>query len=464
MDSIMNYLTQFFSLESIAIMVITLISFLFGLLIGYLRWGSKLSKLKKEVREKDQLIATLEGEVSRLKEELALKDADLQKATFELEEWDKNMKRLEDEKSLIKSELYASKDVVKELKASNQTYRSTVEDLNLQVSKLQSENEGLHIAVDTVEAPSNNLAELQSTYNATNTRLAAFEEKLAQLESENASLKATINTLHTGETSPEVGNSDRLTQIESRLDELATENERLKTELNQVQNNAIQYIDDDLDEGEDAHEVYMIGAANASTGTTNIIAKPVSTDKEIYGDKLNVEEAIKKDDLTKIDGIGPFIEKKLNEINIYTYEQIAAFDKAKIEEVTRAIQFLPGRIDKDNWVGQASNLSYAGEEDALEAYAVDGIPVPPVDVANLQVVEGIGPKIEEKLKAGGINDLNELADAKIETLKGILDKAGSHYRIHDPSTWPDQAKLAAAGDWGKLKTYQDYLVGGREPE
>lgn len=447
MDKITEYFTQFFAIESLAILTFLLVSFLFGLLIGYLIWGRKLSRARKDIRERDQTIASLEGETNRLKEEMALKEADLQKANFELEEWNKTMKRLESEKSQIRAELYTSKDIIKELKASNQTYSTTVEDLNSQITSLQSENDSLAIAAENAEAPSNDLAALQSTYNATNSRLNAFEEKLNALEAENADLKSTVSNLHSGEIADETDSSNRL---KDRIDELAEENQQLKDELARLSE-------------EGAHESFSAPAPDLNNNTTDILPKPVNTDKGIYGGKIDIADAPKKDDLTKIDGIGPFIEKKLNDIGIYSYEQIAAFDDAKIKEVTKSIQFLPGRIDKDNWVGQASNLSYAGEEDALESTAIEGIPVPPVNPANLQVVEGIGPKIEGKLKAAGIDSLKDLSNASIAQLKEILDKAGSHYRIHDPSTWPDQAKLAATGDWGKLKTYQDYLIGGKDP-
>jgi hypothetical protein len=36
-------------------------------------------------------------------------------------------------------------------------------------------------------------------------------------------------------------------------------------------------------------------------------------------------------------------------------------------------------------------------------------------------------------------------------LKGILEEAGSRYKMHDPTTWPQQAKLAEEGKWDELK-------------
>ena len=81
---------------------------------------------------------------------------------------------------------------------------------------------------------------------------------------------------------------------------------------------------------------------------------------------------------------------------------------------------------------------------------------------DLKIIEGIGPKIEQLLKEGGINTWAELAVAPVDRLKEILDAAGPRYQIHDPSTWPAQSKFAAEGQWEELKEYQDMLTGGRD--
>jgi len=56
----------------------------------------------------------------------------------------------------------------------------------------------------------------------------------------------------------------------------------------------------------------------------------------------------------------------------------------------------------------------------------------------------------------------EALHQKAARLQGILDKAGSRYRIHDPATWPQQSALAAKDEWTKLDKLQDKLKGGRK--
>jgi large subunit ribosomal protein L27 len=83
---------------------------------------------------------------------------------------------------------------------------------------------------------------------------------------------------------------------------------------------------------------------------------------------------------------------------------------------------------------------------------------------DLKMVEGIGPKIEGLLQAGGINTWEELANAPVEKVQAILDEAGPRYRMHNPKTWAKQAALAHEEKWEELETFQDRLIGGREPE
>ncbi len=81
---------------------------------------------------------------------------------------------------------------------------------------------------------------------------------------------------------------------------------------------------------------------------------------------------------------------------------------------------------------------------------------------DLKLVEGVGPKIEGLLNEAGIHTWADLADAPAEKIQAILDEAGPRYRMHDPATWSQQARLAADGQWQELEELQDRLKGGRE--
>lgn len=77
--------------------------------------------------------------------------------------------------------------------------------------------------------------------------------------------------------------------------------------------------------------------------------------------------------------------------------------------------------------------------------------------SNLQIVEGIGPKIEGVLHAAGIDTWKQLSETSTDRLREILENAGSRYKMHDPSSWAEQASLADKNDWEKLVILQKIL-------
>jgi NADH-quinone oxidoreductase subunit I len=86
---------------------------------------------------------------------------------------------------------------------------------------------------------------------------------------------------------------------------------------------------------------------------------------------------------------------------------------------------------------------------------------PPAKPDDLTKIEGIGPKIAELLQAAGINTFVDLAAAEVDRIQQILADAGARYKLADPTSWPEQAKLAAEGKWDELEKLQDQLEGGR---
>lgn len=59
-----------------------------------------------------------------------------------------------------------------------------------------------------------------------------------------------------------------------------------------------------------------------------------------------------KDDLSRIRGIGPVLEKQLNDLGIYTFQQIADFNEQQIDRIDAHIRF-PGRVLRERWIEQA---------------------------------------------------------------------------------------------------------------
>jgi predicted flap endonuclease-1-like 5' DNA nuclease len=83
-----------------------------------------------------------------------------------------------------------------------------------------------------------------------------------------------------------------------------------------------------------------------------------------------------------------------------------------------------------------------------------------IEPDDLKLIEGIGPKISSLLQAAGIVTFAHLASTDVKRLKQIIAEAGLT-ALADPTSWPEQAGLAATGQWDALRTLQDELKGGR---
>ncbi|MFZ1452665.1 MAG: glycoside hydrolase family 13 [Ferruginibacter sp.] len=80
---------------------------------------------------------------------------------------------------------------------------------------------------------------------------------------------------------------------------------------------------------------------------------------------------------------------------------------------------------------------------------------------DLTRVEGIGKKIEALLYKNKIHSYRQLSKATITSLKAILESGGNTFSMHNPGTWPRQAKLAAEAKWEELELLQKHLKGGK---
>ncbi len=165
------------------------------------------------------------------------------------------------------------------------------------------------------------------------------------------------------------------------------------------------------------------------------------------------------DDLTKIEGIGPKIAQHLNAAGIRSFSELASSSPMKIREILDEVGGFAAH-DPSTWPDQAQ-LAAAGDWDKLSEWQaeLDGgrIAAEPDDFTK---IEGVGPKIADLLTQSGIKTFMQLSRTTPEQIKEILVAAGGIYATRNPATWPDQAQLAATGEWEKLKEWQDELAGG----
>ncbi len=79
---------------------------------------------------------------------------------------------------------------------------------------------------------------------------------------------------------------------------------------------------------------------------------------------------------------------------------------------------------------------------------------------DLEIIEGIGPKIAELFHKDGIRTFAQLSRTPTPQIQAMLDKAGPTFRVANPGTWSEQALLAAHNRWDALRALCDVLVAG----
>ncbi len=200
------------------------------------------------------------------------------------------------------------------------------------------------------------------------------------------------------------------------------------------------------DNGRDSHSkrlgVKLFGGQVARPG--NIIVRQRGTryhpGKNVYmGKDFTIHAAI--------EGVVTFKRGRKNRVFIHVlpFEEVA--EVAASPEVARQAK----KAEKPKAETPTADTPAAAAPATSEGNADD-----------LRKIEGIGPKIASILAEAGIDTFAKLAATDPEKIRELLAEAGSRYKVHDPTTWPKQAALAAEGKWDELAALQDELKGGRE--
>ncbi|MDD2195961.1 MAG: hypothetical protein PHE03_00615 [Bacteroidales bacterium] len=170
----------------------------------------------------------------------------------------------------------------------------------------------------------------------------------------------------------------------------------------------------------------------------------------IYFERIGIAQKHEADNLTIINGIGGWIEKKLNTLGIFTIKQIANFNEEDVEIVAEAIEFFPERIERDEWVGQAKELVKSeGKRDIILNKIEEkksNIPFNRIGIApkyfanNLTLIKGVSPWVEEKLNKLEIYTFAQISKLTSEDVKTITEILGIAPKRIERDNWIGQAK------------------------
>ncbi len=87
-------------------------------------------------------------------------------------------------------------------------------------------------------------------------------------------------------------------------------------------------------------------------------AKPVAADGK--PEMLSAPRGGAGDDLKQIKGVGPKLEKMLNTMGVWHFDQVAGWRKKEVEWVDENLEGFKGRVSRDEWVKQAKVLAKGG--------------------------------------------------------------------------------------------------------
>ncbi len=204
------------------------------------------------------------------------------------------------------------------------------------------------------------------------------------------------------------------------------------------------------------------------------------------------------DDLEVIEGIGPAMAQALNADGIRTFESLAGSDQSRLQSAVEKAghkfapsiptwakqaqylvdgdqegfkaytDYLIAGVDPAGLSSEAGNDGHYGSGEvqsfaagAGDAGSVEAFEGSDVAADDLLRIEGIGPKINEILLAGGVRTFRRLAAMPEDSVRSIVNGGGVSF-IPSATTWAAQAALLRDGDEAGFQALVDKLVAGRD--
>ena len=160
---------------------------------------------------------------------------------------------------------------------------------------------------------------------------------------------------------------DALKQDAAARDQLKVENRELLQALKSMQNtkDSFQYADarDSDVPIEQQSETLQLRIDDVEKNFREIeLQQRVTLDgvRDIAANDVPVDA--RKDNLREIIGIGRVFEHALNQIGINSFEQIASLTPPEINRIKSELEDLEGRLEQDDWIGQAKALCEGKEQ------------------------------------------------------------------------------------------------------
>jgi predicted flap endonuclease-1-like 5' DNA nuclease len=282
--------------------------------------------------------------------------------------------------AMLQARLQQSESKVRQIEASGER----IEQLDSQLqTRLADELESAQQRIQTLEQKAGQSTDKAAELVRVRSRLASLETELgiANSRAEDAEkLQRRVSELESMLKGTEVASvNERLVEAEAQLriaNNRVTDQQRELLRLRNASAESEQAANDSVDDSADPSAA-AVKQANTSkpAGTTEAAGtiKPGKTpepakkrapvkaaqakndDWQQGVTRFGTPGARHKDDLKVIRGIGPVLERTLNDADIQTWEQLAALNADEITLIEQSIDF-PGRMTREQWVEQATEL------------------------------------------------------------------------------------------------------------
>ena len=165
------------------------------------------------------------------------------------------------------------------------------------------------------------------------------------------------------------------------------------------------------------------------------------------------------DDLTLINGIDEFTQKKLNSLGVFSYEQLSRMDSTAAKEVNDALEMLPGKVIEMDWTKQSiTMLELKGVDKASAGVIEDEGDEVFADLSAAQIkwaqigeagdrksddltqIKGVDAETQKKLKVLGIRTYEQLSRMDTETAEAVNGALGMMPGRVSKMMWAQQAK------------------------
>jgi predicted flap endonuclease-1-like 5' DNA nuclease len=338
LDNILLYLTDLFGAQvaaAIQISVMIFVAFLIGAITILSGQRSKISKLRRESKALKSELSLTKEEYRRVKndrdkiiESYNLLNGDNKKLVEEYRQLKKELENLKAEYNLEKNKPSLTplghREEIKKLKIEADRLKEEIDHISQQNQKLRDESDALRDEKDLLREEYSKLKGfvlVEKQTSGIDIRDAKHEAQ--RYKSENERLMRDVESL-----------TKAINRLNNEIEELKKRDENLKHRIREEQ----------------------IKAEGEKQNIKLTERERFEREKQKLLDSIGVVDAADKDDLQQIRGIGPFIEKKLHKIGVYSVRQIANFTKDDVERATVLIKYFPGRIERDNWIFQAKEI------------------------------------------------------------------------------------------------------------